>query len=750
MVKLYLDPISPITLLILRPLTALLGVFLPILAQDNTTSWHRYVRAPSSPIVSPRAVLADYTVGDVVDAEALLSSSGENATVLRRRPDSTENASLVLDFGQNVVGLLVIDFAGSVNGSEEGDAWPGLVLAFSETLEFLGVRGDFSRSDNAEGDPPKIVDGTDQVAVKNDPYTWTDQWGCEIGTQVCADGLHGFRYVKISLDALAEDAPYTSPYGEVAIQAVRLRWSGYLGTPDTYAGWFECSDPELTQLWYDGAYTTEMCTDVFRANDTEPRGALSDSLLGKLVIHDGAKRDRDPYMGDLAVGALTSYLTHDDVHEAARNVMEDLASHQRDDGWIPPASIRDYTLALFDYPLWWVSSSWDHVMYTGNLTYAERHYANLLSVLDTYYPAHTDPDTSLLIRQDDYGDYAFLPRPGSATYYSALYVLALNRAASLADLLSHPDDAARWRERASTVSDAVLSELWDPAAGAFLDRNCTAAAEAAGCRAHAQDGNSLAILAGIGDASHAASALAYLATNMSQPYGHAFYDAAGDELDPAQAFSQRVYPFISYFEAAARFEKAGGGDDDDVGAALDQIRRTWGWMAAHDPGATTWEGIGPAGSKYQGAFTSLAHAWSSGVTPLLTGYVLGVRPAAPGFREWVVKPRIGGGLEWAAGVVPTPYGPLGVRWEIEKGADGGRRVLISVNAPGGTNGTVALPVVGGEAEGMRIWADGVDGPGIVRDGFAEFGIRGGGEGGGGGEVVIGYPSTSTRVEEMLL
>lgn len=134
------------------------------------------------------------------------------------------------------------------------------------------------------------------------------------------------------------DAPHTTSFGHVAISSVSLKWSGYLGTPDTFTGWFECSDANLTQWWYNAAYTNEMCTDVFRANDTEPRGAMSDSLLGKMVIHDGPKRDRDPYMGDLAVSALTSYLTHD-IQEAARNVLEDLAQHQRDDGWIPPASM---------------------------------------------------------------------------------------------------------------------------------------------------------------------------------------------------------------------------------------------------------------------------------------------------------------------------------------------------------------------------------------------------------------------------
>jgi hypothetical protein len=170
------------------------------------------------------------------------------------------------------------------------------------------------------------------------PYTWTDAHGCEYGNKVCADGFHGFRYVKVYLDALAADSPYTSPYGEVFINSMSLNFTGYLGTPNTFTGWFESSDEQLTQWWFDGVYTTDMGTDVFRVNDTDPRNSASPSIVGKLVIHDGAKRDRDPYVGDLAVSARTSYLSHD-VPQAARDVLADLADHQRADGWIPPASM---------------------------------------------------------------------------------------------------------------------------------------------------------------------------------------------------------------------------------------------------------------------------------------------------------------------------------------------------------------------------------------------------------------------------
>ena len=122
------------------------------------------------------------------------------------------------------------------------------------------------------------------------------------------------------------------------IESIRLKYSGFLGTPHTFTGYFECSDASITQWFYDAVYTADLCSDIFLANNTEPRNAASPSLLGKRVLHDGPKRDRDPYVGDLAVLALTSYLTHSD-HAAARNVLEDLALHQREDGWIPPASM---------------------------------------------------------------------------------------------------------------------------------------------------------------------------------------------------------------------------------------------------------------------------------------------------------------------------------------------------------------------------------------------------------------------------
>ncbi|WP_344819473.1 alpha-L-rhamnosidase C-terminal domain-containing protein [Actinoplanes cyaneus] len=565
--------------------------------------------------------------------------------------------SVTVDFGRIVVGYPRVTFA------RASDDHPGVRLAFSETLRFLSDRSDYSR-----GAP-----GTDQYAVPAGGADWLDRNGYQSGSQVHAEGLHGFRYLKITLDALPADAPAAQPYGQVAVDAVALEFTGYLGAPGSYAGWFLCSDDELNRYWYAASYANELTVDTFRATDCDPRDAASPTLEGKLVLHDGAKRDRDPYVGDLAVSGRTLYLTHPDAAAAARNVLADLADHQRADGFLPPASIFNYGLTLFEYPLWWVTSSWDYVLYTGDHAYAAGYWPHLVKLLDGWYPTVTDGDGLLnkgLNNTGGYGDYAFLPRAGRVTYYNVLYVQALRDAARIAALLGHHAEADSWTRRAATVTAAVNARLWDPAAGAYLDT-------LDGPVRHGQDGNAIAVTAGVADPARATSALRYLGTATRQPYGNAFMD--NDTLPGVGGATQRVYAFTSYPEIVARF-RAGAAD-----SAIDQIKRMYGWMTTHDSGSAAWEGIGPGGEPYEGGFTSMAHGWSTGVVPALTTELLGVTPTAPGFTTWAVVPHPGT-VTWAKGVVPTPHGRLTVSWEGTAGS-----FTLRITAPAGTRGRVTLP-----------------------------------------------------------
>lgn len=389
---------------------------------------------------------------------------------------------------------------------------------------------------------------------------------------------------------------------------------------------------------------------------------------------------------------------------------------------------------MLDYPLWWVVCSYDLYMYTGDTEYITDYYPVIVKVLDKFYPSITNSTTQLLQKglgvSGGYGDYAFLPRSGPVTYYNVLYVLALNHAASIATFLGgHDDDASRWTTRAAHVSGAVNGNLFDTSVGAFWDGTCGSSP----CATHAQDGNSISIRSGVANQTTANSVLSYLSKAMARPYGNSFYD--NDVLQ--ESFSQRVYAFISYFEIDARF-KTGLAD-----SALDQIRRMYGWMAANDPGVTAWEGIGPNGTKYEGAFTSLAHGWSTGIVPALTNNVLGVTPTGPGFSTYIIKPTPGD-VQWAKGVVPTPKGPIKVYWDNSFKNQG--VFFLTASAPDGYNGTFSVPVTNSSVPvylNSQLVSGGENGTDInvvLEDGYASLPVSGLGE----NTITVGYKVRGKR------
>jgi hypothetical protein len=220
--------------------------------------------------------------------------------------------------------------------------------------------------------------------------------------------------------------------------------------------------------------------------------------------------------------------------------------------------------------------------------------------------------------------------------------------------------------------------------GAYLD-------DSTDTTRHGQDGNGIAVITGVANATRAQSALDYLADKTALPYGNAFMD--NDSL--LAGGSERVYAFTSYFDIQARFLTS------NVDSALDEIRRLYGWMAASDPGITFWEGIGTNGSAYEDAYTSKAHGWSTGVLPALTNHVLGLTPTEPGYQRFAVNPAFPQNITWARGQEATPYGDVYLEWST---ADNGT-ATISLTAPKGTVADVSVPKKSSvELDGTVVWS----------------------------------------------
>jgi hypothetical protein len=96
---------------------------------------------------------------------------------------------------------------------------------------------------------------------------------------------------------------------------------------------------------------------------------------------------------------------------------------------------------------------------------------------------------------------------------------------------------------------------------------------------------------------------------------------------------------------------------------LNEIRNYWGGMLRE--GATTfWEKFVPEESGIQHLAMygrpygkSLCHAWGASPLYLLGKYFLGVRPIKPGYKEFEIRPTLGG-LQWMKGTIPTPNGEI--------------------------------------------------------------------------------------------
>ena len=247
----------------------------------------------------------------------------------------------------------------------------------------------------------------------------------------------------------------------------------------------------------------------------------------------------------------------------------------------------------------------------------------------------------------------------------------------MASALGQADAAAAYTAAAAQLRTAINTTLFNASTGLY--DVSTAQPGVAD-----QQGNAYAVLYGVAPAP--GTSVAALLQNLTA----ALYrtptapNATGPVPVQQSSGSTQVGPYTSAYELFARFENG------DAAGALALIRNEWGLMRRTSPyySGATWEYVGLDGTPGLGVGTSLAHGWASGPTSALSQYALGVRPVGPGYRTFLAEPQPGD-LRWAAGTVPTPYGPIAVSWQRAS-----RGLRLELWVPEGTRGTVGVPVSG--------------------------------------------------------
>ena len=660
----------------------------PIAAQQD---WQRYVLTPDGCTedtnCTVRPVSLFYKNGGVTvddDGQITLTYAlGAEAPVV------------IVDYGQNVGGYLTYDIA---------SATPNFIhTAFSESISNMSPIGDGAASTRLLGNSGATL------TLEVTPVFGSGQWqNREI--------QGGYRYQRIAL-ALP---------GTVTLSDISTRITAPLRSADGYAGNFLSNSDLVNRIWYAGAYTINL--DEISAGTPGYAGPYPLSILA-----EAAKRDRAIWAGDL----LTAGTTLHDVFGAAgdvlaRNNLQILADNPVAAFVIEPLSLPFPVPSSLSTPgpapgvcsgvssggceFWGASYSMalaqnmgNYYRLTGDTGFVEQTWDAVKRAV-AYGNSLINPATGLVdVPPIASLDWSVVNRAvGQVTSTNVVQYDSLVNAATLATAIGDTASAAQYAAQAAALKKAINDQLWNPDLGAY-----DASTSARGFVV--QDANSWAVYYGVADADQAAQIVQTMADSLTTDYGL----RAAEEGVPR--YPQIVSPFVSSFSLPANY-LAGRPD-----LAIQQMLATWGYMVDTDAGSTTWERINLPGGNLSGTIPflfgdSASHAWSTGATSSLSDYVLGVTPTSVAYRTWQVKPFTEG-LAWAQGQVPTSEGPVVSRWEL-----GDEVFRLTVEAPTGTSGTVAVPTLGSERviyrDGVEVWngttpVNGVDAS-ATADGYVAF------------------------------
>jgi hypothetical protein len=664
----------------------------------NQESWKSYLEQPTSSNVRP--VSATVLSGSVSNARGLTSADGGPTTLTVTaggRP-----ATVLLDYGVEVEGSPYITVS-SYNGD---GALPAMSLAFTEAKTYLRTPGSstlaaasaagattitvqpgtrrspltFAAGDTvtvgspAETDHLVSVSGT-TLTLKN-PLTQAHLAGATVtSTPGAVTGDSAFQPRRVSLTISATGAlssgfmggfrfeaiTLTTP-GTVVLHGAGVRFGGgYLAKASDYQGFFLSSSTRFNTMYYNGAYTEQTNMQPVGTN-----GAAQPSVL------DGAKRDRAIWSGDLKIegqGIADTLGTNGDNY--VKQSLLTLITNTKQGSGLYSETLFPPGLYSHSYSSWTLDAATTYYKNTGDTAFAQQILPWLEGQLS--YDSTLTDSNGLIVTGSQIGtanggyDWDFYDgaKTAEVTAFNDLYYVSLRDVAYIEAHLGNTAKATAYNQTADHVRDEINANLLNPATGTYY-------LSGSDHSTFAQDANALSVLFGVAPAGKVPGILSALKT---------LWGLHGSAPFSGTSYSSLISPYITAYEVEADYL---AGDTADAERLM---HLTWDQMIDRENPfftGTMWENIGVDGTATESR-TSLAHGWASGPTPIMTSYVLGVQPVDPGYQSFTVAPHFGS-LRWAEGAVPTPYGPIFVRWTKED-----HRFSVTVEVPAGTTAFVALP-----------------------------------------------------------
>lgn len=307
-------------------------------------------------------------------------------------------------------------------------------------------------------------------------------------------------------------------------------------------------------------------------------------------------------------------------------------------------------------------SIWEYYLYTGSTDALNRMYAPLKNYLGNW----SFDGTGLVTHYKNYFDWTdWGGNIDEAAADNAWYYTALGSMEKMADALGKAADASHFRALMTKMKTAYRARFWDgkgyrtPGLGFYDER-----------------ANALAVLSGLADTSQYA---AIRSTILA---------------------SQNASPYMEHYVTNALFS---------MGYAEDAVARMKTRYAAMMEGSdgTLWEFFDASGSRN--------HGWSAGPAISLSRDVAGIRPTAPGYAAYEVKP-VPAGLGNISCAVPSVIGEIRLAYSADPE---GKACAMTVTAPAGGTACIAVPKLENTAPTIS-----VNGTVVMQDGESTGSLAG--------------------------
>ena len=396
------------------------------------------------------------------------------------------------------------------------------------------------------------------------------------------------------------------------------------------------------------------------------------------VCLDGAKRDREVWIGDFAHTArelAVSTGRYDFIKSMIEYTFLGQFTSGPGAGLVPiqnsMGSGPEYQAAYYpaqygetDYQLFFLLTLGDYFALTSDTALIYKHWSGAKLLVNAVVSAYLDPGTGLLANSA--ASWFTAQGYQNATAPTALFATGLKQLAIAATSLKDTITADYYTALHANLSRAINSQLWDSTLGAYSialgvqgDTSILATA--------------FTIRAGIANSTQATSSIQSLDSLF---YLLGYKDSTGIGNGPGTDLSPNTQGFLleSLFLAYTELNVAA---NIVVPAIKNMLEVFWPTMLNQNEYYTgaPWEYVHADGTPGLGIFTSLCHPWGGAPTYILTNYVLGVRrelDISTGKYGWMFDPALevlqGLGLTWVKGRVPLDGGGwIEASWAIEDG-----------------------------------------------------------------------------------